>query len=147
MCNQRKHLAELKACEERQKFTAVLWGFMEEHQYYSITHLSSFPVCSVSFWILAYATIMSCLFMFFHSPQSKKDGMQSCIATALLSHSNHFNSHYIFLQDLDCDMKVDLQKEENHAALILLLCSAERSTRPAEFIPKHTLKLQKWEFC
>lgn len=75
---------------------------MEEHQYYSLTHLSCFPVCSVSFWILAYATIMSCLFMFFYSPQSIKDGTQSCIATALLSHSNHFNSHYIFLQDLDC---------------------------------------------
>lgn len=35
--------------------------------------------------------------------QSINHAKLSCIATVLLSHSTHCNSHCFFLQDLDCD--------------------------------------------
>lgn len=117
------------------QYYKVLW------QNISITLLHIcpvFPVCSTSLWILVYAIITSCLFMFSYSAQSIKDGTQSCIATALLSHSNLFNSHYIFLQDHGCAKlghEGGSAERRKSCCTVLLLCSAERSTRPAEFIP------------
>lgn len=114
----------------------------------TVLHLSSFS-CSLNVILdigLCKNYVLS--FHVFYSPHSIKDGTQSCIATlvVLLSHSTHFNSHYIFLQDLDCD-KLD---HKGGPAERRELCCTDP---PALFIrdnhntcgvnPTRTLKLQK----
>lgn len=88
--------------------------------------------------------------VFFYSPQSIKDGTQSCISTALLSGSNHFNSHYIFLQDLDCDKLdhegVPAERRKPCCTDPPALFSGEEH-KICRVHPKHTLQFQKWESC
>lgn len=123
---------------------------MEEHQLCSLTHLPSFSCLLNVILDIVLCNNYVLSFHVFYSPRSIKDGIQSCTATVLLSHSNHFNSHYIFVQDLDCDK---LDHKDGPAERIKSCCTdlpalfSREKHKTCRIHPKHTLQLKKTESC